>query len=71
VLNAPGTIDSGYRGEVGVILFNAGAEDVRIDRGDRVAQMVVQTLPEVELVAADELTATERGDGGFGSTGQN
>ena len=69
VLNSPGTIDAGYRGEVGVILYNAGAEDFRIERGDRIAQMVIQKLPEVELVAADELADSQRGAGGFGSTG--
>lgn len=69
VLNSPGTIDAGYRGEVGVILYNAGAEDFRVERGDRIAQMVIQKLPEVELVAADELAESRRGAGGFGSTG--
>ena len=70
VLNSPGTIDAGYRGEVGVILLNAGKEDLRVERGDRIAQMVVQKLPEVELLPVKELNASERGEGGFGSTGQ-
>jgi dUTP pyrophosphatase len=69
VLNSPGTIDAGYRGEVGVIVYNAGREDFRVERGDRIAQMVVQSLPEIELLQADELADSRRGDGGFGSTG--
>ena len=69
VLNTPGTIDAGYRGEVGVILINAGADDFAIARGDRIAQMVVQKLADVELVAAEQLSDTNRGAGGFGSTG--
>ena len=70
VLNAPGTIDAGYRGEVGVILFNFGKEDFIIKRGDRIAQMVFARLPETELVPVTELSATDRGEGGFGSTGK-
>ena len=69
VHNSPGTIDAGYRGEVGVILFNAGSDDFPVRRGDRVAQLVIQKLPEVELVPAETLTETGRGAGGFGSTG--
>ena len=69
VLNTPGTIDAGYRGEVGVILINAGPADFTIARGDRIAQMVVQKLADVELVAAEQLSDTSRGAGGFGSTG--
>lgn len=70
VLNAPGTIDAGYRGEIRVILLNAGTQDFAVTRGDRIAQMVIQTLPDVRLVlAADDLSQTDRGDGGFGSTG--
>ena len=69
VLNTPGTIDAGYRGEVGVILINAGENDFAIARGDRVAQMVVQKLANVQLVAAEQLSETARGAGGFGSTG--
>ncbi|MBN2450572.1 MAG: dUTP diphosphatase [Lentisphaeria bacterium] len=70
VLNAPGTIDAGYRGEVGVILFNGGEEDFRVERGDRIAQMVVQSLPEVVFEPAASLNETGRGAGGFGSTGK-
>lgn len=69
LLNAPGTIDAGYRGEIGVIMFNAGCEDVRFERGDRIAQMVIQKLPAVELRQVEALTETTRGSGGFGSTG--
>ncbi len=70
VLNTPGTIDAGYRGEVGVIMLNAGKEAYEIKRGDRVAQMVINKLPEVEIVAVDALSDTTRGEGGFGSTGK-
>ena len=69
VLNTPGTIDAGYRGEVGVILINAGPADFTVARGDRIAHMVVQKLADVELVAAEQLSDTSRGAGGFGSTG--
>lgn len=69
VLNTPGTIDAGYRGEVGVILINAGPADFTVARGDRIAQMVVQKLADIELVAAEQLSDTSRGAGGFGSTG--
>lgn len=69
-LNSPGTIDAGYRGEVGVILFNFGKEDFIIKRGDRIAQMIFARLPETELVPVTELSATDRGEGGFGSTGK-
>ena len=69
VLNTPGTIDAGYRGEVGVILINHGDTPFAIERGDRIAQMVIQELPKVRLVAVDALSDSERGTGGFGSTG--
>ena len=69
LLNTPGTIDAGYRGEVCVILFNAGDNVFPVHRGDRIAQMVVAKLPDVELVPADELNDTDRSAGGFGSTG--
>jgi dUTP pyrophosphatase len=69
VLNSPGTIDSDYRGEVKVLLINLGADNFRIERGDRIAQLVVSPVTHVEVVAADTLDATERGGGGFGSTG--
>ena len=70
VLNSPGTIDAGYRGEVCVILLNAGKESFHISRGDRIAQMVINKLPKVELVEADALSDSTRGAGGFGSTGR-
>ena len=69
VLNTPGTIDAGSRGEVGVILINAGPADFTVARGDRIAQMVVQKLTDVQLVAVEKLSETARGAGGFGSTG--
>ena len=68
--NSPGTIDAGYRGEVGVIMFNHGPEEFAVKRGDRIAQMVITELPEVELLLSDKLSATDRGQGGFGSTGK-
>ena len=69
VLNAPGTIDADYRGEVGVILINLGAEPVRIERGDRIAQMVIAAVSHVVWRETASLDATARGEGGFGSTG--
>ena len=68
--NSPGTVDAGYRGEVGIIIYNGGTRTFHIRRGDRIAQMVIAELPEVELSAADELSETGRGAGGFGSTGR-
>ena len=68
--NSPGTVDAGYRGEVGVIMYNGGKEDFTVARGDRIAQMVIAKLPEVELLRVKELPASERGAGGFGSTGK-
>jgi dUTP pyrophosphatase len=67
--NGPGTIDSDYRGEVGVILLNWGEERFTVAPGDRVAQLVIQQLPPVRMVWAEVLSGTERGDGGFGHTG--
>jgi dUTP pyrophosphatase len=69
VLNAPGTIDSSYRGEVKVILANLGTNMFHIKVGDRIAQMVVAKLPAVAFVLVENLTDTERGMGGFGSSG--
>lgn len=69
VANAPGTIDAGYRGEVKVILVNLGDEPVKIVRGDRIAQLVVQQVGVAEVVEVDDLDDTTRGAGGFGSTG--
>ena len=70
VLNAPGTIDADYRGEVKVILINHGTEAFAVRRGDRIAQMVVAPVSQVRFAAKDELDATARGAGGFGSTGR-
>ncbi len=70
VVNAPGTIDSDYRGEVKVILGNIGREPFEIVRGTRIAQMVVQEVLRAEIVECDELNETARGAGGFGHTGQ-
>ena len=70
LLNSPGTIDADYRGPVCVILFNHGDEPFRIRRGDRIAQMVIAPVQRAQFVARDSLAATERGDGGFGSTGR-
>ena len=69
VLNSPGTIDADYRGEICVILINHGTTDFIISRGMRIAQIVFAKLPEIELEKSDELNKTERGAGGFGSTG--
>ncbi|ABD25037.1 deoxyuridine 5'-triphosphate nucleotidohydrolase [Novosphingobium aromaticivorans DSM 12444] len=69
VPNTPGTIDSDYRGELKVIMINLGAETFSIRRGDRVAQLVVAPVTRGSWVEVDELDATQRGEGGFGSTG--
>lgn len=69
VLNAPGTIDADYRGEVKVLLINLGDEPFRIERGMRIAQLVIQPVSHATLIEADELSTSERGTGGFGSTG--
>jgi dUTP pyrophosphatase len=69
VLNAPGLIDAGYRGEVKVLLINCGADRAVLRRGDRIAQLVVQPVTRVELVEVEALPASDRGTGGFGSTG--
>ena len=69
VLNAPGTIDAGYRGEVGVILVNHGEKPFSVERGMKVAQIVVAPVVRAEIAETDETDATARGAGGFGSTG--
>ena len=69
VLNSPGTIDADYRGEIGVILANLSNEAVTIDPGDRIAQMVISQHARAEWVEVEALSDTERGKGGFGSTG--
>jgi dUTP pyrophosphatase len=69
VVNAPGTIDSGYRGEVKVLLVNLGEEKVEIQQGERIAQLILQRVGHAEIVEVDDLEDTARGAGGFGSTG--
>lgn len=70
VLNTPGTVDSDYRGEIGVLLINFGAKPFQIARGDRIAQIVVAPVTRARLKLIDDLQETERGAGGFGSTGR-
>ena len=71
VLNSPGTIDADYRGEIKVPLINHGTDDFVIARGDRIAQMVVAPVTKAELVDVETLDETERGAGGFGSSGRS
>ena len=69
VLNTPGTIDAGYRGEIGVILANFGEDDFEVKVGDRVAQLVIAPVTQPTIVEATEIDETDRGASGFGSTG--
>ena len=69
VLNTPGTIDSDYRGEIGVILINLSNENCEISNGDRIAQMIIAKHEQLNLIEVEEINTTDRGDGGFGSTG--
>lgn len=69
VLNTPGTIDSDYRGEIKVILINLGTDDFTINNGDRIAQMIIAPVIQASFTITDSLSETERGSGGFGSTG--
>lgn len=69
VLNTPGTIDADYRGEIGVILINLSNEEVSIENGERICQMVIAKHEHAELIQVEVLNETERGAGGFGSTG--
>jgi len=69
VLNSPGTIDADYRGEIGVILINLSKEDFVINDGDRIAQLVIAKYEQIKWKKVTTLDETERGDGGFGSTG--
>lgn len=70
VLNTPGTIDAGYRGEVGIIVFNSSAtDDIEIKKGDRIAQIVLKKVEEIEWQEVADLDETTRSEGGFGSTG--
>lgn len=70
VLNTPGTIDADYRGEIGVILINLSAEPFVIENGERICQMVIARYESAELIEVEELSETERGEGGFGHTGK-
>jgi dUTP pyrophosphatase len=69
VLNAPGTIDADYRGEIGVILVNLSTEEFEIQNGDRIAQMIIARYERIQWKEVEDLDKTERGSGGFGSTG--
>ncbi|SHK22311.1 dUTP diphosphatase [Paramaledivibacter caminithermalis] len=69
LLNTPGTIDEGYRGEIGIIVINHGTEEFRVTRGMKIAQMVIKPVLRVEVEQVDYLNNSERGEGGFGSTG--
>lgn len=69
VLNTPGTIDAGYRGEVGVILANFGEADFAVKKGDKIAQIVIAPVTQPEIVEVADVNETDRGAGGFGSTG--
>ena len=69
-LNTPGTIDADYRGEIKIILINLSSEDQVINTGDRIAQMVIQKVDKIEWMNTTELEVSERGEGGFGSTGK-
>jgi len=69
IVNTPGTIDAGYRGEVGVICINLGSEPIKIEKGKKVAQMVFKKIETVKFEEVPQLDDTSRGEGGFGSTG--
>lgn len=71
VLNSPGTIDADYRGEIGVILINLSNNEVTIENGERICQMVIAKHEHADLIEVEVLNKTERGSGGFGSTGVN
>lgn len=69
-LNSPGTIDADYRGEIKIILINLSGEEQTIHPGDRIAQMVIQKIKQIEWVAVETINETQRGDGGFGHSGK-
>ncbi len=70
IVNAPGTVDAGYRGEIAVTLLNTDPEhEIRLSKGDRIAQLVIQQVERAEFIAVDRLPGSHRGEGGFGSTG--
>lgn len=70
VLNSPGTIDADYRGEIKVLLINHGKKDFSVEFGDRIAQLIITSYQKVNLVLSDKISDTERGTGGYGSTGK-
>ncbi|MDR0983232.1 MAG: dUTP diphosphatase [Culturomica sp.] len=70
LLNSPGTIDADYRGEIGIIVVNLSTEDITINDGDRICQMVINKVEQADFVKVEILTETERGSGGFGHTGK-
>ena len=70
VLNSPGTVDEKYRGEVGVIIFNTDENDYEFNAGDKIAQLVISPISQSHFIEVDELDETDRGQGGFGSTGK-
>ncbi|MGL5243620.1 MAG: dUTP diphosphatase, partial [Sarcina sp.] len=69
LVNSPGTIDEGYRGEIGIIVINHGKETFKVEKGMKIAQMVIKPVWKVKVTEVKELGETSRGDGGFGSTG--
>jgi dUTP pyrophosphatase len=69
VLNAPGTVDAGYRGEIAVTLYNSTNDDFAVSRGDRIAQLVIQAIEVAEFISVESLPGSHRGTAGFGSTG--
>lgn len=69
LVNSPGTVDSGYRGEIGIIMINHGSEDFEIKQGDRIAQAVLTRFESAELEESEDLSETKRGEGGYGSSG--
>ncbi len=71
VLNTPGTIDAGYRGEIVVILYNSSEQDFKVEVGDRIAQLLIQAVEQAKFIAVSKLPETERGETGFGSSGKN
>lgn len=71
MVNSPGTIDSDYRGEVRIIVINWGGKPFKIERGDRIAQMIISKVYNAEIVEVDDLDSTTRGEGGFGHSGVN
>jgi dUTP pyrophosphatase len=69
VLNSPGTIDAGYRGEIMVTLYNSSTKEFEIEVGDRIAQLLIQSVEQANFISVDRLPETDRGQAGFGSTG--